>query len=52
MRQKLVSALLVLVLGASLPACSDDEPDAERDDPVGTTLPEEMTPETREATVP
>lgn len=52
MRQKLVSALLAVVLGMSLAACADVEPDVERDDPVGTTLPEEMTPTTPGLTVP
>lgn len=52
MREKLISVLLVAVLSVSLAGCADVEPDTERDDPVGTTLPEEMTPTTPGITVP
>lgn len=52
MRKTLIVALVVAVLGLPLGACAEIEPDTERDDPVGTTLPEEMTPTTPGITVP
>lgn len=47
MRDKTISVILALVLSVGVGACGDaDDPELGDDDPVGTTLPEEMVPTT------